>query len=84
MKAKFFLAAMAVAFSFSVISCSGNKSANSAASTDSVAVEAPAECAKADSCCKSDSTCTKSAECDKAACDKKEACAEKKACCDKK
>ena len=47
MKTKFFLAAAMVAFSFAMVSCGGNKTANSDAAADStsVAVEA-AESAK--------------------------------------
>ena len=73
MKTKLFLAAVAVTFSFAVISCSGNKANNAAASegeeatvetVEAVAVEATDSCATA--------------------CDKKADCTEKKECCDKK
>lgn len=54
MKTKFFLAAAMVAFSFAMVSCGGNKTANSDAAADStsVAVEAAESAA---TCCKSDS-----------------------------
>ena len=85
MKTKFFLAAAMVAFSFAMVSCGGNKTANSDAAADStsVAVEAAESAA---TCCKSDSTkaCCK----DKAACDQKTECPQKEDCakkaCDKK
>ena len=90
MKTKFFLAAAMVAFSFAMISCGGNKTANSEAATDSTsvaveAVESAATCCKGDSAvCDSTKACCK----DKAACDQKTECpqnayCEKKAC-DKK
>ena len=63
MKTKFFLAAAMVAFSFAMVSCGGNKTANSDAAADStsVAVEAAESAA---TCCKSDSV----------ACDSTKAC----------
>lgn len=90
MKTKSFLAAAMVAFSFAMISCGGNKTANSEAATDSTSVavevvESAATCCKGDSAvCDSTKACCK----DKAACDQKTECpqnanCEKKAC-DKK
>ena len=66
MKTKFFLAAAMVAFSFAMISCGGNKTANSEAATDStsVAVEAVAACDQK-------TECPQNANCEKKACDKK-------------
>ena len=78
MKTKLFLAAVAVTFSFAVISCSGNKANNAAASegeeatvetVEAVAVEAT------DSCCQAKDSCA-------TACDKKADCTEKKECCE--
>ena len=80
MKTKLFLAAVAVTFSFAVISCSGNKTNNAAASEGE---EAPVETVEAvaveatDSCCQAKDSCA-------TACDKKADCTEKKECCDKK
>ena len=67
MKTKFFLAAAMVAFSFAMVSCGGNKTANSDAAADStsVAVEAAESAA---TCCKSDSV----------ACDSTKACCKEK------
>ena len=90
MKTKFFLAAAMVAFSFAMVSCGGNKTANSDAAADStsVAVEAAGSAA---TCCKSDSVaCDSTKACckDKAACDQKTECPQKEDCakkaCDKK
>lgn len=82
MKIKLFLAAVAVTFSFAVISCTGNKSANAASDADSTAVETveAAACTQADSCCQKTDSCA--ATCDKAA--KADCGAEKKSCCEKK
>ena len=81
MKTKLFLAALAVTFSFAMMSCSGNKAANAASDTDSTAVETveAAACTKADSCCQAKDSCA-AASC----CDKKTDCTEKKSCCEKK
>ena len=68
MKTKLFLAAVAVTFSFAMMSCAGNKTTNAAS------VEAVVE---SDSCCQAKDSCA-------TACDKKADCAEKKECCDKK
>lgn len=86
MKTKFFLAAMAVAFSLTVVSCGNKKAADGATAADSTAVEQVCDSAKA--CCKSDSAAacsdtTKTCCKEKAACNKKTAC-DKKAACDKK
>ena len=68
MKTKFLLAAVAVAFSFALISCGNKKAADAnAAAGDSICV------AQTEQACNSAQTC------DKAACDKKECC---KAACD--
>lgn len=79
MRTKLFLAAVAVAFSFSLVSC-GNKPASSEVSSETVeveTVEAAAPCCKADS-----AACDKAAACDstKACCKDKAACKEKAAC----
>ena len=74
MKTKLFLAAVAVTFSFAVISCSGNKANNAAASEGE---EATVETEATDSCCQAKDSCA-------TACDKKADCTEKKECCDKK
>ena len=68
MKTKFFLAAAMVAFSFAMVSCGGNKTANSDAAADStsVAVEAAESAA---TCCKTE--CPQKEDCAKKACDKK-------------
>ena len=73
MKTKLFLAAVAVTFSFAMMSCAGNKTTN-AASEGEETVEAVVE---TDSCCQAKDSCA-------TACDKKADCAEKKECCDKK
>lgn len=74
MKTKLFLAAVAVAFSFAVISC-GNKPANTEVAAESVEVETveAAPCCKADSaaCDSTKACCKEKAECEKKACDKK-------------
>lgn len=81
MKTKFFLAAVAVAFSFAMTSCGGNKTTNSESATDSTSVAV--ETVEAAACCKGDSTvCDES--CNKAACDSTKACCKDKAACDKK
>ena len=85
MKTKFFLAAAMVAFSFAMVSCVGNKTANSDAAADStsVAVEAAESAA---TCCKSDSVaCDSTKACckDKAACDHKTVCPHKEVCAKK-
>jgi hypothetical protein len=75
MKTKVFLAAVAVVFSLSVMSCGGKKAANTDA-TDTKAVE---QCDSTKACCKGDS-----AACCKG--DSLKACANDstKACCKKK
>ncbi|WP_303003861.1 hypothetical protein [Bacteroides congonensis] len=85
MKTKLFLAAVAVTFSFAVISCTGNKATNAAAEGEEATVETveAAAIVEADSCCQAKDSCA--AACDKKTdCDKKADCAEKKGCCDKK
>ena len=78
MKTKLFLAAVAVTFSFAVISCSGNKANNAAASEgEETTVETVEAVVESDSCCQAKDSCA-------TACDKKADCAEKKECCDKK
>ena len=74
MKTKLFLAAIAVTFSFAMMSCAGNKT-NNAATVETV--EAAAVVEEADSCCQAKDSCA-------TACDKKADCAEKKECCNKK
>ena len=52
MKTKLFLAAVAVTFSFAVISCSGNKANNAAASEgEEATVETVADCTEKKECC---------------------------------
>ena len=85
MKTKFFLAAAMVAFSFAMISCGGNKTANSEAATDSTsvaveAVESAATCCKGDSAV-CDSCCAAQTE---QVCDSAKACCKDKAACDQK
>ena len=71
------MAAVAVTFSFAMMSCAGNKTTNAASegeeieTVEAVAVEAT------DSCCQAKDSCA-------TACDKKADCTEKKECCDKK
>ena len=78
MKTKLFLAAVAVTFSFAVISCSGNKANNAAASEgEEPTVETVEAVVESDSCCQAKDSCA-------TACDKKADCTEKKECCDKK
>ena len=79
MKTKLFLAAVAVTFSFAVISCSGNKTTNAASEGEETTVETVEAVAveATDSCCQAKDSCA-------TACDKKADCAEKKECCDKK
>ena len=76
MKTKFFLAAAMVAFSFAMISCGGNKTANSEVATDSTsvaveAVESAATCCKDKAACDQKTECPQNANCEKKACDKK-------------
>ncbi|NDV57107.1 hypothetical protein [Bacteroides sp. 519] len=93
MKMKLFLAAVAVVFSMTVVSCGGNTQKAATTETETRTEQAPCakdskecckadstECSKADStaCCKNDSTaCTKEAACSKK--EAKECCAEKTA-----
>lgn len=74
MKTKLFLAAVAVSFSFAMISCTGNKTANAGDAADSTAVTT-VEAAAGDACCKKDTTVV----CDstKACCNKEKACTKK-------
>ena len=84
MKTKLFLAAVAVTFSFAMMSCTGNKTTNAAAEGEATTVETveAAAVVEADSCCQAKDSC---AACDKKAdCGKKADCAEKKECCNKK
>ena len=73
MKTKLFLAAVAVTFSFAMMSCAGNKTNNAATEGEETTVET----VEADSCCQAKDSCA-------TACDKKADCAEKKECCNKK
>ena len=84
MKTKLFLAAVAVTFSFAMMSCAGNKTTNAAAEGEATTVETvEAAVVEADSCCQAKDSCA--AACDKKAdCGKKADCAEKKECCNKK
>ena len=79
MKTKLFLAAVAVTFSFAMMSCTGNKTTNSASEGDQTTIEAveTVEAVEVDSCCQATDSCAK-------ACDKKADCAEKKECCKQK
>lgn len=91
MKIKLFLAAVAVTFSFAVMSCTGNKAANATAGGEGTTVETVKAdtLVKADSCCQAKDSCAtacdKKVGCDKNAdcAKKKECCAKKKACCSK-
>ena len=80
MKTKLFLAAVAVAFSFAVISWSGNKANNTAAEGE----EATVDTVEAVAVTESDSCCQVKDSCAAACCDKKADCAEKKECCKEK
>ena len=79
MKTKLFLAAVAVTFSFAMMSCAGNKTTNAASEGEEATVETVEIVAveATDSCCQAKDSCA-------TACDKKADCAEKKECCDKK
>ena len=79
MKTKLFLAAVAVTFSFAMMSCAGNKTNNAATEGEETTVETveAAAVVEADSCCQAKDSCA-------TACDKKADCAEKKECCNKK
>ncbi len=74
MKTKVFLAAMAVAFSFAVVSCGGKKAADAQATDATEQCDSTKACCQQDSaaCCKQDSTacCQEKEGCEKA-CDKK-------------
>ena len=74
MKTKFLLAAVAVAFSFAVTSCSNKKATGSedAAADSCCAAKTEQVCDSAKTCCPADSaSCEKKADCEKkAACDK--------------
>ena len=85
MKTKLFLAAVAVTFSFAMMSCAGNKTTNAAAEGEEATVgTVEAAVVEADSsCCQAKDSCA--AACDKKVdCEKKADCAEKKECCNKK
>ncbi len=76
MKTKVFLAAMAVAFSFAVVSCGGKKAADTETADATEQCDSTKACCQKDTaaCCKQDSTaCCK----EKGECDKKEACDKK-------
>ena len=77
MKTKLFLAAVAVTFSFAMMSCAGNKTTNAASEGEETTVETVEAVVESDSCCQAKASCA-------TACDKKADCAEKKECCDKK
>ncbi len=79
MKTKLFLAAVAVAFSFAVISCSGNKANNTAAEGEEATVETVETVAvtESDSCCQAKDSCAAACCEKKADCEKKECCKEK-------
>ena len=82
MKTKLFLAAVAVTFSFAMMSCTGNKTTNAASEGEETTVETVEAVVETDSCCQAKDSC---AACDKKAdCGKKADCAEKKECCNKK
>lgn len=72
-----FLAAVAVTFSFAMMSCAGNKTTNAASEGEETTVETVEAVVETDSCCQAKDSCA-------TACDKKADCAEKKECCDKK
>ena len=63
MKTKLFLAAVAVTFSFAMMSCTGNKTTNAASEGEETTVETVAVEAT-DSCCQAKDSCA-------TACDKK-------------
>ena len=76
MKTKLFLAAVAVTFSFAMMSCAGNKTTNAASEGEETTVEtveAAAPCCKSDSaaCDSTKACCKEEAGCEKKACDKK-------------
>ena len=77
MKTKLFLAAVAVTFSFAMMSCTGNKTTNAASEGEETTVETVEAVVETDSCCQAKASCA-------TACDKKADCAEMKECCDKK
>ena len=77
MKTKLFLAAVAVTFSFAMMSCAGNKTTNAASEGEETTVDTVEAVVESDSCCQAKDSCA-------TACDKKADCAEKKECCDKK
>ena len=81
------MAAVAVTFSFAVISCSGNKTNNAAASEGEEATVETVEPGMKVELVDNKSVVTKCYAVVKevaTACDKKADCAEKKECCDKK
>ncbi len=78
MRTKLFLAVVAVAFSFAVMSCSGNKTNNATPEGEATpVVESVEAVAGTDSCCQAKDSCA-------TACDKKADCPDKKDCCKKK
>lgn len=72
MKTKLFLAAVAVTFSFAVMSCSGNKATNAAEVGEATPVETVEGAVEAAECCQGTDSCATAckADCDKANCDK--------------
>ena len=64
MKTKLFLAAVAVTFSFAMMSCTGNKTTNAASEGEETTVETVEAVVESDSCCQAKDSCA-------TACDKK-------------
>ena len=64
MKTKLFLAAVAVTFSFAMMSCTGNKTTNAASEGEETTVETVEAVVETDSCCQAKDSCA-------TACDKK-------------
>ena len=59
MKTKLFLAAVAVTFSFAMMSCTGNKTTNAASEGEETTVETVEAVVESDSCCQAKDSCDK-------------------------
>ena len=57
MKTKLFLAAVAVTFSFAMMSCTGNKTTNAASEGEETTVETVEAVVETDSCCQAKDSC---------------------------
>ena len=84
MKTKLFLAAVAVTFSFAMMSCAGNKTTNAASEGEETTVKTVEAVVESDSCCQAKESCCQAKDSCAAACDKKVDCEKKADCAEKK